>query len=489
MQRMTNTRKFYEGGKKTEANKDFWNATSPFELTATEDRDTMRARARWLNANNPIMANIDGAIVDNVIGTGILLQTKTGKKKLDDDIELRWKTWTEDKLLCDSMGKMNFSDIQRVILASRMVDGEIYIYKRYTDEGLQLQIIEADALDSGQDNGVVKNALGRVTGYRFKVANSDGSYSNKTFTVPSEHIINYYKAERFSQDRGISEYKQSIIDIKNFSGYQSATISGARARASIAYTVKADVDPNKLGVGTANNDDMKLQEINGLMVYYLRAGESIDKQAPQGASDDYKAFTENTIRLIATARRVSYELAFKDYSKVNFASSRASLIQDNYRFDAEQKHFISYVLNDIYATWLEIEIMRGNVKIPLAKFATDKIPYLKKRWITPKRAWVDPLKDLLATEKEIALNLTTQTDEAMAQGKDFQEIVEQKAKEVQILKDNGLWVDPLKDSEKSPTQDMADARSYHDLKSEFDSIDLDTEEGRDQMVDFIRDNT
>lgn len=458
-------RAFYEGGKKTQANRDFWDANSNFELTATADRDTLRARARWLYANNPIMGNIDGAIVDNVIGQGIKLQSRIGKKKLDDEIERRWKIWAENKLLCDSSGKMIFGDIQRVLLATRMVDGEVLIYKRYTDEGLQLQLIEADALDMGLDNGVEKDTSGRITGYRFKVANSDGTYSNETITIKAEYIINYFKAERFTQDRGISEYKQAILDIKNFSGFQSATIKGARARASIAYTIKADIDPSKMGV-TGTSDDDRLQEINGLMVYYLKGGESIDKTAPQGSSDDYKSFTETTIRLIATARRVSYELAFKDYSKVNFASSRASLIQDNYRFDAEQIHFISYVLNDIYGTWLEIEIMRGNIKIPLVKFMTDKTEFLKQKWITPKRSWVDPLKDLLATEKEIALNLTTQTDEAMAQGKDFEEILEQKAHEVELLKKHGLWIEPEDGDKNSPTQDMAEARVLIDELSE-----------------------
>lgn len=156
--RLTNAhRNFYEGGKKTQANRDFWNATSPFEETATVDRDTLRARARWLYANNPIMANIDGAIIDNVVGQGITLQSRIGKKKLDDDIELRYKTWCEDKNKCDSSGRMNFYDIQRVILGTRMVDGEIFIYKRYTDEGLKLQMIEADALDGGQDNGIERS--------------------------------------------------------------------------------------------------------------------------------------------------------------------------------------------------------------------------------------------------------------------------------------------------------------------------------------------
>jgi len=351
-----------------------------------------------------------------------------------------------------------------------LVDGEVYIYKRYTDEGLKLQVMEADALDGGQDNGVEKDGQGIITGYRFKVANPDGTYSSKTVTIPVEFMINYHKTERFSQDRGITEYKQSIIDIKNFSAYQSSTIQGARARASIAYTIQADINPASTGV-TGATDDEKIQEINGLLVYYLKAGESINKTAPQGSSDDYKSFVETTIRLIATSRRVSYELAFKDYSKVNFASSRASLIQDNYRFDTEQEHFVTYVLNDIFSTWLEIEIMKGNIKIPLVKFMENKADFLKQRWIMPKRSWVDPLKDMLAIEKEIALNLTTQTEEAMARGKNYEDILKKKEEEMNLLKKYNLWVEPEPSEQTSPTQDMADVRQIiYDMQEEIDMI-------------------
>lgn len=449
-------RGFYQGGKKTKANRDFWNANSSFEDTATPDRDVLRARARWLKANNPIMASIDGAIVDNVVGQGITMQSRIGKAKLDDLIELRFSQWANNPLACDTAGLMNFYDMQKVLLSTRMVDGEVYIHLVWTKTGLQLQLIEADALDAGEDNGVEKGSDGRVTGYRFKIIGEDGRYGSETVVIPSHLIINYSKIERFTQTRGVSEYSQAILDIKNFSAYQSSTIMGARARSSVAYTIRADVSPTNNGVNTDDN----IQEINGVLVYYLKQGESIDKQAPSGASDDYKSFVETTIRMIATARRVSYELAFKDYSKVNFASSRASLIQDNYRFDGEQNHMVNYVLQRVYANWLENEIMLGLIPIKLATFIKDPTQFLKAKWITPKRAWVDPLKDLLSIEKEIALNLTTQTDQAQRLGLDFEEVIKRKAREVEILKENDLYIDPIAVNSdiQSPHEEIAEVR-------------------------------
>ena len=92
----------------------------------------------------------------------------------------------------------------------------------------------------------------------------------------------------------------------------------------------------------------------------------------------------------------------------------------------------------------------------------DKTAYTNVTWIKPKRSWVDPLKDMLAIEKEIALNLTTQTEQAKAQGKDFEEILKTKQKEEELLKEYGLWIPPETDKTESnsPTQDIADAREF-----------------------------
>lgn len=421
-------RAFYEGGKITQANADFWNANSDFESTAVGDRERMRARARWLSANNPVMDNIDNAIINNVIGTGIMFQSITENETFNNEVEDRWDEWSHDPKQCDATGRFTFSSIQRLILKTRMVDGEIYVYKRITRDGLQLQLLEADALDAGrQDGGLETDNFGVVKKYHFI------DKFNKKFTIDAEHIINYYLAERATQYRGISEYKQAIVDIKNFSAFQSASIQGARARANIAYMVET----NGVG-GKPFGADLKdkIQTINGVSVLYMGAGEKMSKLDPDSVATDYVQFSENTIRLIATARKVSYELAFRDYSKVNFASSRASLLQDFKRFDHEQEHLVDYILNDIYATWLTVEILAGRIKAQ--GFEADSRRYIKPKWIMPKRDLVDPLKEMTAIEKKIKMGITCETDVANSNGEDYEDILKKKAREIELKKKYGV---------------------------------------------------
>jgi len=423
----------------------------------------MRARARWLSANNPIMDNIDNAIINNVIGTGISLQSVTGKDTFDRTVEEEFKRWAEKPSNCDVTAKFTFFDMQRMILKSRMVDGEIYIYKKVTKEGLKLQLIEADAIDSGrQDGGIETDVTGVPKVYHFLDLN------NKSFSIKAEYIINYFLADRPSQMRGMSEYKQAILDIKNFSAFQTASIQGARARANIAYTVQSS-GSGQFGANIAQD----IQSINGVSVLYMKQGESIEKLDPDSVATDYVQFSENTIRLIATARKISYELAFRDYSKVNFASSRASLLQDFKRFDHEQIHLTNYILNDVYETWLKISSLTGKVKATGIQKSPEK--WVMPKWIMPKRDLVDPLKEITAIEKKIQMGITCESDVASQNGEDYEQIIIKKAKEIELkakygVPDYTLILEEESDSTDDGTTDideqMSGGESANDTKKD-----------------------
>jgi len=446
-------RGMYEGGKITQANRDFYNSYSPFEDTAMADRATMASRARWLKANNPIMANIDNALRNNIIGSGIMPQSKS--TKYDDEIDTWHKEWVK---YCNVEGLFTYGEIQSLILDSRFVDGEIFIYLKYTKEGLKLQLFEMDSLDESKgENGIKYNTSGRPIEYYF-IDYSSNNTMGKKYTINAKYIIHYFKPERATQRRGISEYKQAIVDIKNFSAFQSTVIASARARASVAYVVKGDV---KNSFVPSTEDDRKLVEINGAMVYYLRNGESIERQAGESGGLDYKPFVETTVRMMATARQISYELAYKDYSQVNFASSRQSLNQDNKRFDAEQDHIIEKVLDIIYERALEYEVMRGGFSFNINYYHKNKGDILSKIWMRPVRSWVDPLKDMLAIEKAIKLNLTTETDEARKRGQDIEDIFKTKQKEIEMMKKYGIYESYLVEQNKESRTIIIDENDYN----------------------------
>lgn len=437
---------FYEGGKHTLANRDFYNAsTDDFERLASADRDTMRARARWLHENNPIVANIDETIINNTVGTGIRFQSNTGMEKVDAELESLWREWCDRQNL-DVTGRYDMHDFQRILLGQRMTDGEILVQKVISTNKffpLSLQAIEVDNLEQSGFlptvngkivDGIELNRFGKPVAYIFQ-----DRHTNKKFSVKAKNIINFYRPEnRFSQYRGISEYKQIILSLKNFAAFNDATIESARARANIGYVIERDYGLGKQGkniVGT----DKQIEEINGVFVEHLNGGEKLKVIDPTASGTGYKDFVDFTVRMIATGRKVSYELAFKDFTKTNFSSARASLIQDHKLFDSNQEHMANYFLNPIYETFVRTMVMAGNVRtINQSEFWKNPKRFIKPQWITPERIWIDPLKEIKAVAQEIELGITTLTEVAKSKGKDFETLVQQRLKENEMLRKAGL---------------------------------------------------
>ncbi len=410
IRRKIKKRTFLEAGRVTKANKDFRFASdSPFESLVTLDRATARARARWLEANNGIMDNIDEAILNNVLGRGIILNAKNKR------IEKRWKVFTQSP---DISGRYHFKELCRMILKRRMVDGEIFIKMITTDTGLKLQLIEADRLyaDSKYPLGLkVDSKTGEVLSYFFKEVGADGKATFSSYEEQAKNIINYYKATRPSQYRGITEYAQVILDIKNLSAFTSATIESKRASANVAYIVKTNGDFGGFGA-SIDKDNEQIDDINGSSVYYLSNGEEMDKLDHSGDGASFKDFTTSAIRGIAVGRSISYELANRDYSKINFSSAKASILQDYRRFDQEQSHITTYFLNVIHKRWFEIEKLLGNVQGE----------YSQPEWNYPKREFVDPAKDMTEIEKKLKLNMTSLSDVVKeTTGRDLEDVAKQ----------------------------------------------------------------
>lgn len=440
-------RGFYEGGKRTGTNQDFWNANSDFENTASPDRDTMRARARWLHENNAIMANIDATIVRNSVGNGFTFQSKCGKENIDKQIETLWNAWVQPKN-CDVTGRQHFGGIQQLILSQRMCDGEIVIKKHLSknkNNPFQIQLIEADRFDTSyavrsdenRVDGIEVDSLGSPQQYVFR----NGLMSS--VKVPANEVIHYFKmGNRSSQYRGLSEYKQSIVDLRNFAGYQTSTLKSARARASVAYAIETNNVQGHMAQmlkSGSSQDPDPIYDINGVMVHYLNQGEKLHQYDPAVKGTEYGEFVRACVRLIAVARQVSYELAFRDYSQVNFSSARASFIQDHKRFSNEQWHMVTYVLNPLFESWLDANVMAGNIKgLGVSAYFINKSDFCQPRWVAPAREWVDPLKDINAIQKEIDMGITTISEVAAARGKDFEEVVAARVKENEMLKKAGI---------------------------------------------------
>ncbi len=439
------------------AGADFANGNAPFENVASMDRDTLRSRARWLHENNSIISGIDHSIKVNAFGNGMKFQSKTGKDALDAQIEKKFIEWMKP-YNCDITRRQHFYEMHSTIPGQRMTDGEVLIHKVYTKDTkhpFKIQLIEADRFDASFSvTGSAENIVDGIEldkyGAPSKYVLTNGYVSN--IKVDAADVIHYYKREnRASQYRGVSEYKQIIIDMRNLAGYQSATIKSLRQRANIALAIETDnVAGHMRGLQHEVEEHDPIYEVNGIMVHYLNRGEKMHMYDPTVSGNEYEAFVKSCIRMIATGRKVSYELAFRDYTQTNFSSARAALIQDHKTFAYEQWLFATYVLNPLFEAWLDANVIAGNIKgVGASAYFNNKEKFCQPRWIAPAKEWVDPLKDIKAFVEEYNLGTATLSEFAASKGRDLEEIIKQREKENEMLKSAGILQKEEADAKKA----------------------------------------
>lgn len=124
----------YDAGNYDRGNANWRVLNQSAEFTDRYSRDNVRARARDLERNSDMMNSVIGAYKRNVIGGGYALQAKTGSDKTNEIIQTAWKKWCK-KQNCDVTGTQSFTQMMRMCVKRKKVDGGILIIKRYTKDG------------------------------------------------------------------------------------------------------------------------------------------------------------------------------------------------------------------------------------------------------------------------------------------------------------------------------------------------------------------
>ena len=185
-------------------------------------------------------------IQNNVVGQGIgiqcQVQTKDGKpdQKTNDLIEAAWYEWCEADN-CHAAGRLNMTEMMRLIIGSVFQDGEILVRKIHegfgrSDVPFCLEVIESDLLvdnectmaPSQRGNtvrlGVEVNQWMRPQAYWFWPnhpgdINVSAYTQNQLFCVPATDIVHLYLVERWPQTRGTPWLHSVLKKLKDMGGY------------------------------------------------------------------------------------------------------------------------------------------------------------------------------------------------------------------------------------------------------------------------------
>ena len=131
---------------------------------------------------------------------------------------------------------------------------------------------------------------------------------------------------------------------------------------------------------------------------------------------DAVPFLQLQLRGIAAGLGVPEYLLTGDLSQANYSSLRAALVEFRTRLEQLQHQVIVYQLcRPIWRAWIVGEVLAD-------RLVGDLDALLAVEWVTPRRDWVDPLKDAQATREALDVGLTSRRREVAALGWDVEQL-------------------------------------------------------------------
>ncbi len=453
-------RSFYDAGSKDRLNAGWvpFNATA--EQTDSPQRDVVRARARDLERNSDIAEGIIGPLERNVAGTGIKVQAKVKKPDGSDDEEINkqiediWEDWCKPRN-CDVTGQQAFWEMQDMAIRRLEVDGGIIFIKTYTPGGpvpFSLQAREVDELDTSfnQLPGLGKNRIyggieldehNKPLAYHLKKFTADGFWTGQSERIEAQRVLFLWKKTRPTQIREMSPLAKTVPRVRDVNEFVEAVSVKERILACLSVFITKQTPSSAIGRGlnggkTDKQSGYQQQTISPGMIKELQPGESVSAVTPSGQATSAKDFISTQQRLAGSGQGLSYEAVSRDMSQVNYSSARQGLLEDQRTYGMWQQFLIDHFCQEVYTEFVISAVLAGQLKIP--NFWQDKRRYLKHVWIPPGWSWIDPQKEVSANAKALETGQTTLAQICAEAGKDWREVLEQRAREIKTAKDLGI---------------------------------------------------
>lgn len=434
------------------------------------DLKTLRKRSRDLNRNDAFAAGITETTTTNTVGLGIRPQAKIDPdelglspdqaKALQKQAERIWARW---EMHADACNKLHIYDIQHLVDRQILENGEVFIMPQMvTDLGrpyqLALDVIEGDRIDTPWGDygrkedvrqGVALGVRGQPVGYYVKRTHpGDYTYGPKAdwvndfVYVPArnelgrKNIFHLFVQQRAGQSRGVPFFAPALTYFHDLSEYVEAEVVAARIAACFSLFVKTDEDAATVASADTEDSDSDgrlIKEIYPAMVKYLQNGQSIETANPGRPNAQFDPFVNRILKMICGALNLPYNLVAKDFQGINYSSARAALLEARKYFRRRQQFLTMYLCQPVYEMLLEEAWLKGEFDAP--NFYENRFEYTRALWITSGWDYIDPLKEAAAAEKNIQNGTSSVSIEAAAKGLDWEEVMEQRARELVKKKD------------------------------------------------------
>ena len=420
----------------------------------------MRARARKLARDNDYAARFLYKAEENVVGSnGFGLQMTLDEdvlgaaaEKINREIEGAWLRFSERT---STDGQRSFVDDSKLWIRTKLLDGECFLrkVKGYPHNPFQfaLQFIDADQVDvsfqrlPGAGGNEIRLGI-EVDGWLRPVAYwiFNGHPAERPgvqrIRIPGEEIEHAYIFRRPGQSRGIPWMHTAMTRMHMLGGYEEAELVGARLAACKMAAIESKTGEEYAGMGKRDGASGAVEvDVQPASMFQLPEGmqvKPIDWNHPNGA---FPEFVRAMLRGAAAGLNASYSSLSGDLRDVNFSSLRQGVLDERDGWRLLQTFAIEHFVRPVFRDWLAMAITTGQLDLP-ANLPIDLV-LASATWTARGWDWVDPRTDVAADMSAVRAGMTTLADVAAKRGKDWRDIIDQRAKEIAYAAEKGVPID------------------------------------------------
>lgn len=440
-------------------------------------RDTVTARARDLVRNNGFAAGAIQREVDAVVGARFRPSARPDWRALGidaraaqdvaDQMDAAWRLWADDpRMTCDAARTLDWGGLAALAYRSFMLDGDAVGVLHWDDDApgfrTVLRVVDPDLMDNPAGapdradlrGGVELGPHGAPVAYHFRKEHPFALWGGRSYEFDRiareeswgrPRVVHFFDKHRDGQTRGISRLAAIADTLKMQDKYSRVELQAAVLGAILGVYIRSDLPADEVvdmisdGKFTALDKARRMLvgenglTFGGVRMPVLPPGDSIDTVKAERPGGQFASFEAAVLRRIAAGLGISYEQLAMDWSKTNYSSARAAMVEIWRSWTGRRIAFGQRWCGPIRLAVMEDAIDRGLVVLPRDAPGLWDAPgaWMRARWVGPGRGFVDPVKEAQAAGERVRLGLSTMEDEAAElTGADYGDNLAQIAREI-----------------------------------------------------------
>jgi lambda family phage portal protein len=434
------------------------------------ERVLAQERAGDLTANDWAANSGVNAITTNAVGTGLRPQSRLDVKRLgigreaalelQSEIERVWRDWTRGAHV---RGLLHFEDLQFLGLRTMLRLGEMLHLPVMLDEpGRKIRLAIQDVLpsrlrtplDRASDPSIVDGVqlgpygapeyywLATPSAELSRVLDLSGLGSDSFTRIPARvghrpGIFHLFRHNEDEQVRGDSVLSPGINLFRHLSDSLDNELLAQVVTASMALFIARESGSTSLPPGYAREsldeegEPIYHERVDGGTVMYGNKDEKPYVLESSRPSPNFAVFSEFVLRAMAASLDMPYEVLAKDFSKTNYSSARAALLEAWRVYILYRSWLTRHYCQPVWSMVIEEAWLSGLLAFPSgAPDFYDAMPlYTNAVWIGPSKGYVDPVKEIAATVTALENRLMTYSEAIAERGRDFDEVMDEREEE------------------------------------------------------------